>query len=394
MPALLAVVALAMCIQYRVTVSTPILAVTGAHVSLCLIQWIWYGSFHPKHLLIYPFNLWIAYVYVQSMGLRLFWHLEFILTRLASIGLIIWGMDLLSSSGVRDALQGIYIGDPYNPIIDSYVVVYTFVNEGVDSLLPRNSGFAWEPGAFAVFCCVGILINLYRNNFELRNNFGALILAIAVLSSQSTTGYGIFMVLIVYKLYRDLKGASRLLLPISAIGFAVVVLLVPFMQEKIVQLWNQDLNELATSAAAEWNRDQPLAAQRFLSLKIDFEDFKNNPLIGYGGRDEESSIHRDALNIVSISGIGKVMAKFGLLGIGLFILVGCLSSVHLSRCFQARTPALLMVVVAMISLSYSLIEHPLLLCLWAFWLLALKESTPSTSISNSVGYEYPKATAR
>ena len=388
MPALLAAVALTICIQYRVTVSMPILIVTGAHVASCLIQWIWYGSFHPKHLLIYPFNMWVAYVYVQSMGLRIFSHIEFIVTRLAAFGLIIWGMDLILASGIRNVLQGIYIGDPYNPIIDSYIIIYAFVNEGVESFFPRNSGFAWEPGSFAVFCCIAILINLYRRNFELRNNYGVMILAIALLSSQSTTGYGIFMVIIFGKLYRDLKGAARLLLPVSALFFAAVVLIVPFMQEKIVELWDQDLNELATSAAAEWNFDQPVAAQRFLSLKIDFEDFKNHPLIGYGGRDEESFIQRDALNIVSISGFGKVMAKFGILGVGFFIFVGYISSAYLSRCFHARASALLMVVIVMISLSYSLIEHPLFLCLWAFWLLSLHDSSSVSSTSNVVEYKY------
>lgn len=366
-PILLGALSLALALSYGVVISRAFIALIGGYLTLFLVQLVWYGSFHPKHLMLYPLNFWVAYTFMTAMRERIFLHLEYIITRLAGVSSIIWIIDVISDGAVRQLLSGTFFGKPYNSIIDSYILVQTFINEGVESALPRNSGFAWEPGAFAVFCAVALLINLYRTNFRWRRNRGAIVLVAALLSSQSTTGYYILLLLLLTKLWRDLHGTARLFLP--AIAFAVIaaMLSLPFMQEKLINLWQQDLDELARSATSEWNFDQPVAAQRFLSFRLDFSDFLENPWTGYGGRDSEMITQRNALNIASISGIGKVLGRFGVLGIGFFLISTMLSSVQLSRSFGDRTPILLALVILMISLSYSLIEQPIFMCLWCYW---------------------------
>lgn len=366
-PVLLGTISLILTLNYGVVISRSFIALIGGYLVLFLVQLVWYGSFHPKHLVLYPLNLWVAYTFVNAMHERFFLHLEYLITRLAGVSLAIWGLDVISDGAVRRQLSGMVFGEPYNPIIDSYILVQTFINEGVDSMVPRNSGFAWEPGAFAVLCSIALLINLYRTNFRLNNNRGALVLLAALLSSQSTTGYNILLVIFLAKLWRDLQGTARMFLPVIAIAVISVVLSIPFMQEKIVDLWQQDLDQLARSATSEWNFDRPVAAQRFLSLRLDFSDFLENPWTGYGGRDSEMLTQRDALNIVSISGIGKVFARFGVFGFGFFFFSTLLSSIQLSRSFGARTPLLLVLIILMVSLSYSLIEHPIFICLWGYW---------------------------
>ncbi|WP_442776727.1 hypothetical protein [Sphaerotilus montanus] len=384
-PILLGALSLALALSYGVVISRAFIALIGGYLALFLVQLVVFGSFHPKHLVLYPLNLWVAYTFVNAMHERFFLHMEYLITRLAGVSLVIWSLDVISDGAVRHQLSGITFGQPYNPIVDSYILVQTFIHEGIDSVVPRNSGFAWEPGAFAVFCSVALLINLYRTNFRWNHNRGAVVLLAALLSSQSTTGYNILLLIFLAKLWRDLQGAARMFLPVIAIAMISVVLSLPFMQEKIVDLWQQDLDQLARSATSEWNFDQPVAAQRFLSLRLDFGDFLENPWTGYGGRDSEMLTQRGALNIVSISGIGKVFARFGVFGFGFFLFSTILSSVQLSRSFGARTPVLLAVVILMVSLSYSLIEHPIFVGFWGYWFFVYAGNSISAQSRTLVG---------
>lgn len=378
MPVLLGLMALLLTIFYRLSISRSTALFLGAYLALFALQWLKFGSFHPKHLVLYPLNFWVAYTLMQWMRERFFLHLEYIVTKLALLSTTIWLADIATGGAIRNLLSGYTVGEPYNPIIDSYVLVQTFINEGVESIVPRNSGFAWEPGAFAVICSVALMLNLLRTNFQITGNVGAAILTVALMSSQSTTGYTIFVVIIATKILRDMRGVGRFVAPVALAMLIAGTLTIPFMRDKIVDLWNEDYTELVQSARAEWNADNPLAAQRFLSFKLDFSDFLDNPLTGYGGRDSEAEVQRDSLNIVSISGIGKVMARFGIFGTTFFAIATILSSIQVSRIYQTRTPMLLAIIIAVISISYSLIEHPLFLCLWAYHFLAPPSEKNST----------------
>lgn len=371
MPALLGLLALTITFCYRVKISNRFLILIGGFVALFIAQSLIYQSISPKYFLLYPFNFWIAYCFVRAMRERFLYHLEYIVTSLAAISLIIWLADVVTGSAIRHLLSGMSVGRPYAPIVDSYIIVQAFINENVGATIPRNSGFAWEPGAFAVICCAGLLINQYRTGLRIRNNHGAVILIVALLSSQSTTGYSILMAFLLAKFWQQIRGAARaLMVPLVSLIILFVFSSVPFMQSKIQELLAQDLHEMAVIASYEWNIGRPVAAQRFLSFQLDFADFLKNPWTGYGGQDEQMLVRQEGLNIISISGIGKIMAKFGIAGIAFFLCITAASSVHLGRQFGGSSPSLLLLYIVLVSISYSLVEHPLFLCLWCFWLFA------------------------
>ncbi len=383
-PVFLGALALFLSFRYSLGVSRPIMYFMIGYLILFLCQLLVYGSLHPKHLVLYPLNFWIAYCFVRAMKERFLFHLELLITFFSGVAFFIWILDVLTSGSVRQLLSGFVMGQAYSDIIDSYILLYTVVDEGVDSLFPRNSGFAWEPGAFAVFCCLGLLINFYRTGFCFKGNRGAIVLILALLSSQSTTGYSIFFVILIAKMFQDAQGSVRIIVPFLVTALALLLFSLPFMQDKIVNLWVQDLDELAYAATSAWNLDKPIAAQRFLSFRLDFNDFLNNPWTGYGGRDSEMFVESQFLNIVSISGVGKVMAKFGIVGLGFFLLTTVLSSMRLNREFNSTSPALLALLILMVSVSYSLIEHPIFLALWAYWLFAYADKSASV-VHRTVG---------
>lgn len=366
-PIIMAAFTVVYFVTYSIRISYRLILFLAIYLILTGLQSIIYGSLHPKQLLLYPLNLVSAYCYVRAMGRRFFGYVEVQIFVLSAITVLIWGFDTLTSGLIRNGLEGVTVGAPYSGIVDSYIVVQTFINEGVDALIKRNSGFGWEPGAFSVMCNVALMINLYRTKFKLRGNFRALVLVAAVASSQSTTGYSILLIFILLKFWHDFSSTSRLLIfPLAAVSLIFATAALPFMQSKIEDLSRQSLEELAEQASQDWNKDKPIAAQRFLSLTMDFSDFINNPLTGYGGEEAQMLANRESYNIVSISGIGKILARFGILGFGFFAVATAYSSYIISRQFDADSPTMLFLFIACVSISYSIIEHPLFICLWCY----------------------------
>ena len=84
-------------------------------------------------------------------------------------------------------------------------------------ILRRNLGFAWEPGRFGSILSIGLLVNLFLNNFNLKNNKHFFIILGALLSSQSTTAYMAMIAVIVIYLYNKKVKYIILLLPIAII---------------------------------------------------------------------------------------------------------------------------------------------------------------------------------
>lgn len=336
--------------------------------ALFVLQLLWFESFHPKFLLLYPISFGVAYVYLRALGVRFFFILEKVIVGLTICALVIWLVDVGTVGAFRSRLSGLNLLAPYDDIIDSYVFLYAVVLEGVDSFIPRNAGFMWEPGAFAVINCIALTISMARNDFRVVGNRSAQILLLGVLSSQSTTGYSILMVIFLFKLFSKLSGLTRILVIPLALFAASAVFMLPFMQDKMIELWNQDAGELAASASESWNIDKPVAAQRFLSLKLDMDDFLENPILGYGGRESEMGIRKQNLNIVTISGIGKIPAKFGIFGIVFFIFALFKSSRKLAADLGCGSSYMFAAVLLSVAVSYSLIEHPLVMCFWMYWI--------------------------
>lgn len=317
--------------------------------------------------MIYPLTFFIAYTTVVSLKTSFFFYYETCLKYLCLIALFFWILQVLMPGPLTEILKSLTFFKPYNEIIQAHVIVFSILNEGVESFLPRNSGFAWEPGAFAVFINLAIFANLVRNSFRIRNNKNLLIFIISLLSTQSTTGYSIFLLLAAFY-FINMKGMTLkiLIIPLVIIGVLYIFSL-PFMYEKIASLGSEKVSDLVEIGAKDWNKDKMIGAQRFVSFQIDFIDFLNNPILGYGGHDEEMWTRKSNINVVSISGIGKILAKFGLVGCFFFIVVLYRNSVRFSKFFGYKGKLLLFLLILQVSISYSLIENALLICFWMFF---------------------------
>lgn len=167
--------------------------------------------------------LTISYLGFKIIGSS-FWHrFEKWVFVLTVISLVFYGMQLLFPFIFErlSPIFGNFIADFYTEVRPTawYVFVYTY------SPIPglayvRNSGFMWEPGAFAMICIIAII---YRSIvYGVKIDKYLIIYVIAILTTMSTAGY---LALALYLLFyiRNSEGRIKtilfLLLFICAIPF-------------------------------------------------------------------------------------------------------------------------------------------------------------------------------
>jgi hypothetical protein len=127
-----------------------------------------YHEIRPTFFLNYVLLFFITYVTVKALKVNLFRIFEFLIYYLAIVGLVMWAIQIILGG---DTLYN-YFGripsiDTFSYVSGNglsaifYSVQPTAMSLQFDFLPPRNCGFAWEPGGFAVLICVAIFINQF-----------------------------------------------------------------------------------------------------------------------------------------------------------------------------------------------------------------------------------------
>jgi hypothetical protein len=122
--------------------------------------------------------------------------------------------------------------------------------------------------------------------------------------------------------------------------------------------------------------------QRIASLQIDFKDFLNHPILGYGGFMEARWTKKLGANISTISGIGKILARFGIIGTFFFLFSLFKTSRSLQSIYSFRGWIFFILLILVISFSYSIIELPILLCFWLFYLFGIHKENNDDNFSD------------
>lgn len=332
-----------------------------------------YKAFYPSFLAHYPSVFFIAYAVIKSLKYDLFRIYEYLLFLLSVIGIIMWIIQYILGGdtlfGLLSNLPNIHefshvTGGGINVIL--YSVQPTSFSSLYSHLPPRNCGFAWEPGGFAVYLCLAIFINLFMSPNGENRRSRLIVLLIALLTTQSTTGFIILILIAAFYYFNTNLKTVFLVLPLLLIG-VIFIFSLPFMTEKIVRLVT-DIENVDSIVAAGYGREQSVTPQRFTSFVIAFKDFLLHPVLGTGGISGESWTSKIGVNISTITGIGNLMAHFGLVGLFFFIITTYRTSVLFSKNFNYRGKPLLFLMILSISISYGILFLPLITTFWIFGL--------------------------
>jgi hypothetical protein len=330
-----------------------------------------YGEIRPTIFLSHFFLFSIVYITIKSLKVLLFITFEKALYYLAIIGLFFWGIQIvLGGDTLFSYFNKIpsldtfsYVsGNGLNAII--YSIQPASMSIQYDFSPPRNCGFAWEPGAFAVYLCLAIYINLFLVTDEKGRKVRFWILLFALLSTQSTTGYSILLVILFFYFLNKNVSILILLSPILVV-LLVFLFSLPFMGDKIADVYRQ-VAEVEPIIERSVIYGSSYAPGRFASFVIAFRDFLDNPILGLASVNEQSWTYKAGASIGSISGIGNLLAQYGLIGFLFFIIFATGSSVMFAKIHNYKGKTLLFLIILLISVSYSILFLPIVMSFWIY----------------------------
>lgn len=307
-----------------------------------------------------------SYVIVRGYGNRFFEIAERVLVVLCTIGLVFWVGLLIIPTQTINFLSLFQIKsidqDAFYSLNSIIYTVNTFAVERELSdwtLFVRNAGFAWEPGIYACIVCCGIVLNILRyDGFKFHNNINLWIFLVSLVSTESTTGFTIFGFIILIWIIQSKKFKWLIL----AIPLLLYSLSLPFMGDKLSAL----SEGFSTASLANANMGE--GYNRILSFKIFFDEWLSHPLLGYGFSTSEIM----ESELVTFSGIGKVLAQYGAILFCIFVTCLAKSSHAISTLFCSKNYPYLLVTIICMMISYGVFHLPFWMSIWMFSIYSAK----------------------
>ena len=306
---------------------------------------------------------------------------EHIMVRLCLLSLILWGIYVIypgtasffrsfpeSASG-RNVL---YLFKWMDPSIRETGFIYNGIL--------RNAGCTWEPGRFAIMVVLALYCNIVRCGIKFKGNLSGIILLMALISTQSTTGYISAIVLysiFVFKKF-DVKYILAFLFIIVPIGYQLSKM--EFMKEKIVEQLDleTDLRKIDDSMdyvnKIKKSNEYVSSLARFPSMYYELINIQHDPILGYGRNTGKSYFaQRISGNFLLVGGLLKLFGQYGIpLGIILYLILFRSSSV-LGREFKIRKVTLF-ILFLIFSVSYSLFITPVFMAFWLYGIFRKEDS--------------------
>lgn len=241
-----------------------------------------------------------------------------LLASLAGLALVVFSVDqLLLAAGIDLAA----ILAPVSLVHGEFQFVstpfHTFPG-GIDR--HRNAGVFWEPGALSGYSLLGLLLLAFLPERMTRQRIVATttVLALAVVSTQSTTGY-VLLPLVLFLLFMRLSSARgggfvaialAAVLPLLA-ATAISAYELPFMREKI-----ESQLQSVQAGEGEWE------LTRLGTLINDVADIRERPLAGWGAnptiRPSQLALSETARTTQG-NGFANWIVRFGFTGLAVFV---------------------------------------------------------------------------
>lgn len=320
----------------------------------------------------------IAYIHNRVYGYKLLPLYEDVMVIFCKIAIIGWLIAILlpfSESFFREFPE-IRYGN-------NIMYLFTWMDPAkgqVYSGIIRNAGCSWEPGRFAIMVDLAIFCNLCRNGIKFRNNKNIWWLIIALITTQSTTGY--FSVLILYIMFLikgiNLKSILLLLFIITPVTYGLMQL--DFMSEKITtKLYEaQDVSRLEEGfirSTVQYEDGEYLGSiDRFDAMVFEWINFINDPILGYS-RNMEHSYFRQKFsnNFALANGLVKILGMYGiLLGVYFFYCL-YISSLTIADQSNIKRKWALFILFVLSAISYQILSIPIFTFFWFYGIFNIKK---------------------
>lgn len=304
-------------------------------------------------------KLTYGYAICQLLGDKLFATVETILYHLSIISFPFWLILLISPDMLNTIVHTFEFSESpgEGATVLANMIIYTMPNldYGLQqfTIFARNPGFAWEPGAFASMLCLGLYCNKLRTGFRFRHNRPFWIFVLALATTQSTTGFSIFGIMILLLLIE-----KKTLWPLFFLVPAVMYVMgLSFMGDKF-EFELQRVQDIDSSLKGQQGR--------FVSFALDWEEFKHHPILGLGCNYQNTWLRQQGWEVSTVSGLGDLLSTYGLIITILFVYLLIKSAVTINLNFGIKDPWILVAVIIGTMISYGLWESPIYIAFWLY----------------------------
>lgn len=301
-------------------------------------------------------QLFVGYVALNVFREKIYLYFENVTVSLSVVAIVLWS--IMQVVGVQ-AMASLGFMEPNTNISSASLLIFNTPRafeseEGFLFGLTRNNGFAWEPGLFACFLALAMYFNLIRMH-RIVGNKNFYILAIALLSSSSTTGYFLLFILMCnYFFFQRSKVHYKILALIVLIPVVVWGSQLPFMGEKIKKTSSTEnyISENIQQLDYMENVEYSLTVQRFEGLYLEFLNFKDAPILGYGNKGNSYMNTHISPYLVVSSGVITNFSQFGLI-LGILISIVYIMSAKAFDKQYNQKYMMLFIVYLVMSMSYN-----------------------------------------
>lgn len=184
-----------------------------------------------------------------------------------------------------------------------YMLLYNFPGNGYEYGQIRNFGPFHEGGMFAVYLDIGIFFVLEKSKLSRKDVTELSILVIALITTFSTSGFCVFIIMIIFQGIKKKKFSNSLIMMLCFIFVIVIELNYGIISNK-------------------FSVDNKSFTGRFSEFKIFKEVIINNPFFGIGY--QNSSFIEGTGLINATNGVLSLFAQFGVIQASIFILINIL----------------------------------------------------------------------
>lgn len=308
-------------------------------------------------------TIFISYGLCRVYGRSFFNAYENIVYYLCITALLLWVIHLTIPDIFVPFAKAIRFSHSYSRDWDTINIIFYTINDEshlnlATRLILRNAGFAWEPGAFSVFIAFAIACNALRTGLKFSGNKQLLVFTIALLSTQSTTGFMILgMMVIAWLLIGRHFVYAILLVPIM-----IWINTLSFMGDKI-ESQRVSLEEFSVQSI---DSRYSYNVNRFIAFSLYFDEFMRHPIIGLGGYDDGTWLRKNGYdNIALASGFGQMIAMYGLIMTLLYFFLVYKTIKKLRVEFSQYGVLMIFPIIGML-ISYTIWLFPLFIA-FAFW---------------------------
>lgn len=342
-------------IRHKMTISTNFVVSIVVFVIYYVLASITNNYFSMGFISYWIITLFISYVVCKCYGVRYLELFETIIFHLSVIAIIMWLLYMAMPDGLMNICRKIQFSKSFESSVDVVnIIVYTLLDfdQSGDEyyMFYRNSGFAFEPGAYACFLCFAIACNIIRNKgLKIKGNYPLLVFLLALFSTESTTGGISLIIILVLWVIANLRTSRTYLYLLLLVPIVIWILNQGFVGDKLI-------NEFDASQELSYTSANDSGASRMMSFRLYLEEFKARPLFGLAG-DPNTILESRGYQYSLHSGIGKLLAGYGIIMTILFSLLCALSN-KLLNSIQGKNGIVLLGALIGSMVSYSMWEYP------------------------------------